>query len=56
MGQDDLQVKRFHLTVPLVEGGRAVAAIVAPAGDEYGALAGRVQAAVRESPKLRSKE
>lgn len=47
--QEPLPPRQFQLTVPLVTAGQPVAAIVAPAGAEYQALAARVQAAVREA-------
>lgn len=49
VAQDELPPRQFHLTVPLVAAGRPVAAIVAPANDDYQALAARVRAAVREA-------
>ncbi|MGD9497359.1 MAG: hypothetical protein AB7Y46_13755 [Armatimonadota bacterium] len=45
----EFQPKRFHLTVPIVEDGRPLAAIVAPETDDYRALVRRVQAALRQA-------
>lgn len=47
--QDDFTPKRFYLEVPIVSGGQAAAVIVAPEGDEYQAIAVRVQEIVHKA-------
>jgi len=48
-GQDDFQVKRFYLTVPIAEGGQAHASIVAPQDEGYQRFAREVQAGIKEA-------